>query len=341
LAGDALPGRAAVAGRTTLKPQPAPADNPPDHLPAQGGPVGDALPLDPDDKPKPDAPRPAIERVDWLVGSEDGITADRDRAGHDAEAPLEAPRLSRPIDPDAGAPRSSSRIPLPFRTPASGVHPLPKPAEPPAPEMPSWSPGASSIPMMKRASAPAGAAAGRTGGPIPELSREFPMDDAEERARISAQHAEQQAREAAIAARPHAVVKPQEFDLPTIEPSGWSRLPNALASDRRVQLAILVVVLGIIVAALWPRAEKTISVAHLKEHADRYADQQVRVGGRVSEVFPVGGSVAYTLVQGRDTIVVFSRSRSPKPREHVIVLGTLSTGYLGGETRTAIFESTR
>lgn len=299
--------------------------------------MGDALPLDPDDKPNPDASRPAIERVDWLVGSEDGITAERDRGEHDAEAPLEAPRLSRPIDPDAGAPRSSSRIPLPFRTPASGTHPLPKPAEPPAPEMPSWSPAASSVPMLKRASATAGPA----GTPTPDLSREFPMDDAEERARISAQNAELQAREAAIAARPHAVVKPQEFELPTIEQPWWAQLPDLVKLDRRLQLGLLVVVLGIVVAALWPRAEKTISVAHLKEHADRYADQQVRVGGRVSEVFPVGGSVAFTLVQGRDTIVVFSRSRNPKPREHVVVLGTLSTGYLGGETRTAIFESTR
>ncbi len=98
--------------------------------------------------------------------------------------------------------------------------------------------------------------------------------------------------------------------------------------------------LGLALIAAWPRGEKTISVAHLKEHADRYADTQVRVRGNVSEVFAVGGSWAYTLVQGRDTIVVFSRTRRPQPRQRVVVVGTLSNGYLDGQSRAAIFEST-
>jgi hypothetical protein len=90
----------------------------------------------------------------------------------------------------------------------------------------------------------------------------------------------------------------------------------------------------------WPRHEKTTSIAHLKEHPERYADTPVRVGGRVSEVFAVGGSWAYTMVQGRDTIVVFSRTREPKLRERIVVIGTLSRGYLDGQSRVAIFEST-
>ncbi len=305
--------------------------------------MGDSQPFDPplydpEDKPNPDAPRPVIERVDWLVGAEDGITAERDRVDRGPEVPLEAPRLVRPSDPDANQDRPASRVPLPFRTPAlSRPAALPAPPAAPSPTMPSWAPGASSVPMMRRSVGPAAS----VGGPIPELSRDFPMDDAEERARISAQMAEEQAREAAILARPHAVVQPQEFELPTVPMPWWSQLPNVMKVDKRLQLAVLLLILGLALATFWPRAEKTISVAHLKEHAERYGDQQVRVAGRVSEVFPVGGSVAYTLVQGRDTIVVFSRSRTPKPREQVIVIGTLSTGYLGGETRTAIFEATR
>lgn len=301
--------------------------------------MGDPIPYEPDDpdaKPDPAAPKPVIERADWLVGADDGIISDRSREETIANLPLEIPRLVRPVDPDADRP-ASSRVPLPFRTPSS-VPATPAAPAAPSPTMPSWTPGTSSVPMVRRSPAPPAAS---VGGPIPELSRDFPMDDAEERARVAAQLAEQQAREAAIAARPHEVVKPQEFEIPAVPLPWWSSVPELIKTDRRVHIGALVLVVLLAVVAFWPRSEKTISVAHLKEHPARYADQQVRVGGRVAEVFPVGGSVAYTLVQGRDTIVVFSRVRTPKPREKVIVVGTLSTGYLGGETRTAIFEATR
>jgi hypothetical protein len=67
----------------------------------------------------------------------------------------------------------------------------------------------------------------------------------------------------------------------------------------------------------------------------------VSVSGRVDEVFQVGGSWAWTLVQGRDTIVVFSRVRGPRERERVTVVGTVSRGWFGGESRLALFEATR
>ena len=278
------------------------------------------------------AAKPVIARADWLVGADEGIVSDRTRQETVANLPLEVPRLVRPVDPDAGVPRAAPS----FRTAAAPSSPV-APATP-SPTMPSWDRGASSVPMVRRTPMPPAA---NVGGPIPELSRDFPMDDAEERARISAQMAEQQEREAAIAARPHEVVAPQEFEMPAVPLPWWSELPALMKLDRRLQFAALLAILGLALAAFWPRPEKTISVAHLKSDPAHYADQQVRVGGRVAEVFPVGGSVAFTLVQGRDTIVVFSRSRTPKPREKVIVIGTLSTGYLGGETRTAIFEATR
>jgi hypothetical protein len=176
---------------------------------------------------------------------------------------------------------------------------------------------------------------------IPELSRDFPMDDAEERARISAEAAERRAEEEALAARPHAVVSPLEFDVPAARPSPWSAFPGLLLSDRRVQLGALGLVVLLAAMTFWPRGEKTISVAHLREHAERYADTQVRVSGRVSEVFPVGGSWAFTLLQGRDTIVVFTRTREPRRDERLVVVGTLSTGFLDGVSRVAIFEATR
>ena len=284
--------------------------------------MGEALPYDPEDKPDPAAPRPVFERADWLVGADDGLQAElaRPEGGETA-----------PVDPDAGAPQASR-----YTSPFSGRSPLVPPAAA-APPMPSWEAGKNSVPLMRRSAS----TAPPTSPSIPELTRDFPMDDADERARIAAQLADDQAREALIAARPHAVVQPQEFDLPTVPLPWWSKVPNLMRLDRRVQLVALVAVLALVVFAAWPRAEKTISVAHLKEHPEQYADTQVRVGGQVSEVFKVGGSWAYTLVQARDTIVVYSRTRRPNARERIIVVGMLSNGYLDGQSRVAIFEATR
>jgi hypothetical protein len=315
--------------------------------------LGDPQPIEDEDKPKPDAsvpaadvpsykdsdkasrelPRPVIERADWLVGPEDGLAAELAHEAQGTEAPIERPRLARPEDPDAGKPRPVSRTPVPFRAPA------PPPASPtPSQVMPSWDPGHSSVPKLRRSATPADV---QPSSPIPELARDFPMDDAEERARVSARMAEQQAHEAAVAARPHEVVKPQEFDIPALPLPWWAQVPQLIRFDRRVQLVTLSLVLALAVMAFWPRAEKTVSIAHLKQHADRYADTEVRVGGRVSEVFDVGSSWAYTLVQGRDTIVVFSRTRRPSPHDDIVVIGTLSNGYLDGQSRAAIFEATR
>lgn len=305
--------------------------------------MGEPVPHDPEDRPDPDAKRPTVKRADWLVGAEEGLAAELEPGVRGSDAPQDGPRLSQPVDLDADAPRASASTMLRFRgrSPGQAATPV-TPAIPPVPvapsvSMPAWDPGQSSVPKLP--GSPADDAPARAA--VPEVVRDFPMDDAEERGRISAQLAEQKEREAAIAARPHAVVEPQEFDIPTLPMPWWAQIPQQLRSDRRVQLGALTVILLIAVATFWPREEKTISVAHLKDHADRYADTQVRVGGRVSEVFAVGGSWAYTLVQGRDTIVVFSRTRRPQARERVVVVGTLSNGYLDGQSRAAIFEATR
>lgn len=293
--------------------------------------MGEPLPYDPEDKPKPpDAARPSIERADWLVGPEEGVSAQHERVIHGDSGPMPRPQLTRPDVSDDVTPSSSARSPLPFpgRPPAPQV--------PEAPALPAWEAGTSSVPMMRREHEESFASV----SPIPELTRDFPMDDAEERARVSAQLAEQRAEEEAIAARPHAVVAPQEFEIPVVAAPWWTQAPRLIATDRRVQLALLVVALVFAVMTLWPREEKTTSVGHLKDHPERYADVPVRVRGKVSEVFPVGGSWAYTLVQGRDTIVVFSRTRRPKVRDRLIVIGTLSSGFLDGQSRLAIFEST-
>ena len=315
--------------------------------------MGEPQQHDPEDRPDPNAPRPTASRADWVVGAEEGLSAEQEAANAGDSALTEAPRLIRPQDPDAGKPREAGRFGASgvFRRPVPGT---PAAAPAPSPAMPSWDKGASSIPRMRTVESDLDKARPTPPPPAtivrpsfmpapsafqPPPGREFPMDDAEERARVAAEVAAQQREEAAIAARPHQVVAPQEFDIPAMTPSWWSTVSAQVRGDRRIQLAIGAALLAVLAFTFWPRGEKTISIAHLKEHPERYADTPVRVGGRVSEVFPVGGSWAYTVVQGRDTIVVFSRVREPKIRERIEVVGTLSRGFLDGQSRVAIFES--
>jgi len=301
--------------------------------------VGEPEPVyDPEDKPKPDAPRPDARRADWVVGAEEGLSAEIQRAESGQMPSPVKPRLSRPegSDPRPEAVDPTKQRPMSGLI-ATGTFPkrAPAPVTPTARDpMPTWERGASSVPTMRRASEGAAASA-----PAPE--REFPMDDAEERARVAAELALQKQQEAAVAARPHEVVAPQEFEMPALPAQWWSSIPNLARLDPRLAVVLGLLVLAAGVYTFWPRHEKTISVAHLKEYPERYADTEVRVGGRVSEVFAVGGSWAYTLVQGRDTIVVFSRTRAPRVRDHIVVVGTLSTGFLDGQSRAAIFEATR
>ena len=274
-------------------------------------------------------------RADWLVGAEEGVDADRERTRSGELEALQRPKLVRPTAPEPSALPASGGFPRLHRGPALLPSRMPGLAE--TASTPTWDAGRNSVPLphIERGEIPM-----RT-SPVPELARDFPMDDAEERARVAAQVAEERAQAEAIAARPHEVVAPQEFEIPSVPAPWWARLPELLAIDRRLQIGLVIALLASGTYTFWPREEKTTSVGHLKQHPERYADVQVKVNGRVSEVFPVGGSWAYTLVQGRDTIVVFSRTRQPKLRDRLTVVGTLSSGFLDGKSRLAIFEATR
>ncbi|HEY6866881.1 MAG TPA: hypothetical protein VI792_06470, partial [Candidatus Eisenbacteria bacterium] len=63
--------------------------------------------------------------------------------------------------------------------------------------------------------------------------------------------------------------------------------------------------------------------------------------GTVGEVYPVGGGYSFYLLQGRDTIVVFTRSRTPVRDERIAVTGVVSTGVLNGQLRQALLENTQ
>ncbi len=291
--------------------------------------MGEPLPYDPEERPKKRPEHDQLSRADWLVGAEEGMAAEVTRSEQPSPVPFERPKLVRP---------DSGEFVLPPNTrPDFKMSAPPKPGEAhAAPPMPKWDTAQNSVPMMRREFDPD---LPTSGAPIPEMTREFPMDDAEERARVAAELAERRAEEEAIATRPHAVVRPDEFEIPVVPARGVASLQTSIMQNRAVQLGLVAVVLAILAISFWPREEKTVSVGHLKSEPEKYAGTLVRVNGKVVEVFNVGGSWAYSLVQGGDTIVVFSRVREPKLFDKVVVVGTLSSGYLDGRSRAAIFES--
>jgi hypothetical protein len=106
---------------------------------------------------------------------------------------------------------------------------------------------------------------------------------------------------------------------------------------------ILVLALGAVMAVMMfrPRDEQTTSIAAIRRHPERFEGRAVQVSGRVGEVFTVGGGYAFHLHQGRENIVVFTRSRVPVRSEKLTVTGSLSIGTLDGKTRHALFETVR
>ncbi|MEK7329748.1 MAG: hypothetical protein AAB290_01420 [Candidatus Eisenbacteria bacterium] len=89
---------------------------------------------------------------------------------------------------------------------------------------------------------------------------------------------------------------------------------------------------------LLPRDTPDVSLAQIRQHPEAFEGRSVRVGGKAGEAFSVGGSYVFNLYQGRDTIVVYSRSRRPRLHEKVKVDGTASIGYIDGMARVAVLE---
>ena len=85
--------------------------------------------------------------------------------------------------------------------------------------------------------------------------------------------------------------------------------------------------------------DHSIPLAKIRHNAREFDGQAVTVRGKVGEVYPVGGGYSFYLLQGRDTIVVFTRSRTPVSNERVSVSGVISTGVLNGEPHQALLEN--
>ena len=313
--------------------------------------------------PEPVDPTPEVEpsanTADWLVGAEEGLAAEMQR--HAAESTFMArPALLRPGNAAGEGPAAHftpDAAPEPECAPAPGV-PLPPLSlvPPPAPRTTSappkrpgvvtpdlaagsdfvrgpamtWEPGARSVPSLGFEPSCA---------PAPAPMRDFPMDDADERARTRAADLEDAMADAVAATRPHEVVSPEAFNADAVPVPWWISVVHVVRTDRRLQALVLVALVVLSAIALWPRGDQPTAVGRLRRHSERYDGAAVQVAGKVGQVFHVGGGYAFYLIDRGDTLVVFTRSRVPVERQHVQVSGTMSNGSLDGQPTLALFES--
>ncbi len=283
-----------------------------------------------DDPPREGARPPGSDAVrpDWLVGAREGATSERPQleSGERPESPL---RLIKPgqTDPAAGTW---------MRSPSPAGRPLPKPeqhapsaAVPIVPARPvAWSAAASSVPRPRLEAPP----------PSPEPARGLGAED-----EPLADPGRSEFADAGFPGdgpeTPAAATEVRAL-APLHEP-GWMVALDHLRASRGMQIVICLALLVLVAAWIcWPRGEPGVSLSTLRHHPERFDGLTVRVKGRVGEVFRVGGGYAFGLIQGRDTIVVFTRSRVPAPRQRVTVVASVSTGFLDGAPRQALFETT-
>jgi hypothetical protein len=98
--------------------------------------------------------------------------------------------------------------------------------------------------------------------------------------------------------------------------SWWLVALDRVRYERRVQLLIVLLVVAVIALfVLNSGGGGTTPIAQIRSHPEKFDGRSVTVEGRVGEVFPVGGGYAFYLHQGRDTLVVFTRTRTPVPRQ--------------------------
>ncbi len=240
-------------------------------------------------------------RPDWLLGAD----ADPEAEGRLEDRPHDPPPMLRQPGAEGNAPG-----------PSAGPTLRPRPV--------AWTAAASSVPQLK-------------------LVREPPRT--EPFGSFTAEEENDERPKAEFPADPEAPIEaadrpepPGSKLRPLYEP-WWIVWLEALATRRRLQISVLAAVLLAALFFFWPRAAgHGVSIASLKRHAETFNGQTVRVRGKIGEVFAVGQGYAFDLHQGRDTVVVFSQTRTPRVHERVEVVGLVSTGYLDGMPRIAVFE---
>ncbi len=137
------------------------------------------------------------------------------------------------------------------------------------------------------------------------------------------------------------VLAPATPPAPLQEPF-WLIALDGLRTNRALQAlaAVVVVALAVLAWAFFPRGIGLTPLSRLRHDPSRFDGTIVSVRGRVGDdVFTVGSGWAFYLTQGRDTVVAFARTRSPSPHAVITFHGQVSTGFLDGVARQALFET--
>jgi hypothetical protein len=107
------------------------------------------------------------------------------------------------------------------------------------------------------------------------------------------------------------------------------------------QLLLTLLILGAVaLVVMWGLnafKDPSIAIRRIHNHPAEFDGRRVTLRGKVGEVFRVGGSYAYYLLQDRDTIVVYTHGPRPNPNSSLLVHGSVSIGYLDGAPRPAVF----
>jgi hypothetical protein len=229
-------------------------------------------------------------------------------------------------DEIAAAPPAFHR-PLPERaaTPPAPVPPAaPEAAEETATDRPApWKAAASSVPRLRQQPAP-----------LPEpVSDEAEFQGFTQDAISGADYGDGAAKGSGAESGPRS---PLSAELPLWE--AWLERARALPRPVLIGTAAGVLVVAALFAFLLPHGAASIPLARIRQHPEAYDGRVVKVEGRAGETFSVGSNFVFDLQQGRDTIVVYSRTRRPSLHERVEATGTVSIGYLDGAPRLALFE---
>ena len=275
-------------------------------------------------------------RPDWLQGAEppdptdptDPADAGAGRATDITRTPglIGAPGTSSQPAPDA-RPAPPPPIPLPPRGPA-GQRPAPSEPQPPG-EIRPWRAASSSVPKLP-AFRPSADATPRPPGPgDPEPAARGAHDDP----------GDLDTGPTLRAVPPPTLASQGPTVLPPLPEAWWMVLVDTIRTQRRAQiltLAVLVLVLAVVI--LLPQAPRGTPLATIHRTPTAWDGRTVTVSGRVEQAFPLAGGWAFYLVQGRDTMVTFTRTRMPTVGERVVVTGQINTGFLDGIPRQALFE---
>jgi hypothetical protein len=308
-------------------------------------PVDPFEPLETDEKRESSSRAPsdgAAARPDWLVGADEGVAAELERSHDTPTAAPSRPALFRPeLSPeDSPAPRRESAEPVALRLPTAAAPSAAAAPSKPVPERPvAWTAAASSLPTLRvvqgGAPEPKAPPDARLAPDLRLAPRPVSPTVAPEALADEMEFPDDAGPTSAPAPGPGAPVRPRS--APPRE-AWWLIAVDALRGDVKVQiLAGLLIVLACAVA-FWPRQERSTSLSSIRHDPHVWDGRRVRISGRVGEVFQVGGGYAFYLHQGRDTLVVFTRSRTPHMRERLSVKGSISTGWLDGRPRQALFE---